>query len=264
MNVVKFPDENMYGHTKKLIFIKKQINNFLDSCQHNINVLDFGCGNGSAVTQYLRDDRIKLYGLDIHPESLNYAAEHFTNKNTFFINKVPTDILFDIIIYSDVLEHVIDPLNIIKSQSKYLKKNGMIICSVPNGYGPFEIESKLDHYFHLTEFTRNIIRIKNNFFGIKADYIKSEIVKEIPYNIKSGHIQCFTKRSFLSLLQRAGYRVITFNKGAFLGAPFSIEFFLNRPSIIKINAKIADYLPIFAVSMWYLTAKKDIFTDNNK
>lgn len=48
------PKENVYGHTKKLRFILEHIDRYTNLHGKPITILDFGCGNGTAVSQYLK------------------------------------------------------------------------------------------------------------------------------------------------------------------------------------------------------------------
>ena len=100
------PKENIYGHTKKLRFILEHIDRYIHMHGKPISILDFGCGNGTAVSQYLIKDGIRFYGVDIHRASLEYARKHFANDRAFFFSHVPDGIIFDVIVYADILEQL--------------------------------------------------------------------------------------------------------------------------------------------------------------
>lgn len=246
------PVENIYAHTKKLRFIKSQISKYIDS--HNkmpINLLDFGCGSGSAVSQYLIREEIDYFGVDIHEPSLVYAKENFGANNATFSLEVPTDINFDILVYADILEHLQSPSTILKSHRKLLCDEGLIIGAVPNGYGPFELEKKVDGFLRLTDIIQRISQQKRKYQG-RPLYVNNQI----PYNEESGHVQFFTKQSLKKTLQNSGFEIESFQNGAFIGAPLSALTILRGQRIAEKNAQIADCLPYWAVSTWYFTAKK--------
>ncbi|OPX84854.1 MAG: Ubiquinone biosynthesis O-methyltransferase [Pelotomaculum sp. PtaB.Bin104] len=245
------PKENIYGHIKKLRFILENIKKYKSMHGDLISLLDFGCGNGSAVSQFLIQDGVNYYGIDIHEPSLDYAKKHFANENALFINHIPEGILFDVIVYADVLEHLDDPISILQQHYNLLKENGIIIGAVPNGFGPFENEKRIDKFLG---FSRGILlasKIKRRMLK----RISSSRSSIIPYNSDSGHVQFFTKKSLLLTLQKGGFQIKCFRKGAFIGAPLS-ERILRGKRIIELNSKIADYLPYWAVSTWYFVAKK--------
>src|SRR3546814_8973059 len=62
------------------------------------------------------------------------------NSNTTFSTTVPRDVTFDALIYADVLEHLDDPTTVLRAHMQQLAPDGVVLGSVPNGYGPCEIE----------------------------------------------------------------------------------------------------------------------------
>jgi glycosyltransferase involved in cell wall biosynthesis/SAM-dependent methyltransferase len=244
------PNENIYGHTKKLQFILDHLNCYMNLHGEPISVLDFGCGNGTAASQFLIEEGVRYYGVDCHEPSLSYAREHFQCENATFLNHVPEGILFDVIVYSDILEHLENPLAVLREHCNMLKEGGMIIGSVPNGIGPFEKEKRIDKLLALSAGVRLAARIKRKLIGPRP--LSS---KTIPYNSDSGHTQFFNRRSLFSTLKQGSLEIECFGKGAFLGGPLS-ERVLRGAWIKEANSKIGDFLPYWAVSTWYFTARK--------
>jgi glycosyltransferase involved in cell wall biosynthesis/SAM-dependent methyltransferase len=244
------PEENIYGHTKKLTFILEHLNGYMNLHGEPISVLDFGCGNGTAVSQFLIQEGVRYYGVDCHEPSLSYARKHYQHENAKFLNHTPEGILFDVIVYADILEHLENPLVVLQEHSNMLKEGGMIIGSVPNGRGPFEKEKRIDKLFALSAGIRLAAGIKRRL--ISPGPLRTEI---IPYNSDSGHAQLFSRRSLFSTLNQGGFEIECFGKGGFLGGPLS-ERVLRGAWIQNMNSKIGDFLPYWAVSTWYFTAKK--------
>ena len=267
----QLPKENIYGHTKKLKFFIDRIKKYQNSVGHTISVLDFGCGNGQAVAQYLMSLDINYYGVDFHEPSIQFANENFKQSNSFFFTALPEGMKFDVILYSDILEHLDCPEKLLKSYSSLLsEKNnreggGKILGSIPNGYGPFELESK---FFKITRLEKLFqpLELENKFFKItKLDkLLKPLLMKKrkkkdrisIPYNNDSGHVQFFTKKKFFKLLENSGYEITVFRKGVFMGAPYSEKLTSKSETITKLNAFIADFIPYCLVSSWYFEARK--------
>jgi len=244
------PEENIYGHTKKLTFILEHLNGYMNLHGEPISVLDFGCGNGTAVSQFLIQEGVRYYGVDCHEPSLSYARKHYQHENAKFLNHTPEGILFDVIVYADILEHLENPLAVLQEHSNMLKEGGMIIGSVPNGMGPFEKEKRIDKLFALSAGIRLAAGIKRRL--ISPGPLRPEI---IPYNSDSGHTQLFSWRSLFSTLNQGGFEIECFGKGGFLGGPLS-ERVLRGAWIQNMNSKIGDFLPYWAVSTWYFTARK--------
>jgi len=255
--IKKLPEENIYGHTKKLKYILGQIYKLNKTRQSIINLLDFGCGNGSAVSQYLISDEINYYGVDIHLPSLEHASNMYSQKNAHFLVDVPNDILFDVIVYADILEHLSDPESVLIDHHEKLSHGGIVIGAVPNGYGPFELEKKADKYLGITRMI--------NKFSLTKRYIKSKYIKKVeqtllqinegslPYNEESGHVQFFTKKQIYRIFESCGYKPIDFRNGAFLGAPVITGRILLGSKIAKINAQIGNVVPYWLASTGYFT-----------
>ncbi len=255
----QLPPENIYGHTKKLKYILSKVAEYSSSGEKPLNLLDFGCGNGSAISQYLIQDHIQYYGVDIHQPSLTYANEHFGNDHTVFLDHVPQDVKFDIMVYSDVLEHVYHPLDLLKSHTLQLKDDGIVIGSIPNGYGPFEQENRLAELLsgsYTEKLYELFIRGIKRYYKIIGHQLPEFGEKEIPYNSDSGHVQFYTKRSINEILKEVGLSIIDFQNGSFIGAPPVTAWIFVGEKMGELNSKIADFVPSQLASMWYFTARK--------
>ena len=255
------PSENIYGHTKKLKYFLNEIKDYINQSEKKtIKVIDFGCGNGSAVSQYIIDidEKIEYYGIDFHEPSINYAKKNYASHRAFFSQEIPNNKKdFDIILYSDVIEHLYTPFEILSSHTPLLAKNGIMLGSVPNGYGPFEIEKKLvpKVLSDIILFSINLMK-KTIKFLIRYKKEKKTSIQEVPYNSESGHVQFFTKKKLLKLLNRSGYQTTNFKNAVFLGAPPISDLIFAQKITISLNSKIADYLPYWLVSGWYFTCIK--------
>jgi len=215
-----------------------------------ISVLDFGCGNGTGVSQFLIQKEVRYYGVDCHEPSLSYARAHFQCENATFLDHLPEGVLFDVIVYADILEHLEDPLAVLQDHSRMLKEGAMIIGSVPNGRGPFEVEKRIDKLLALSAGIRLAAKLKGNLTSHGLLYKAT-----VPYNFNSGHCQFFNRRSLVATLHGAGFGIEQFRKGAFLGGPLS-ERILRMAWVRRANSIIGDWLPFWAVSTWYFKARK--------
>lgn len=89
-------------------------------------LLDFGCGGGYLLENFNNENK---YGFEINPEAILKCKEKkITVFNSWFdIN----DNYFDKIISNHALEHVPNPLEVLKNLYRIIKKNGKIIIIVP-------------------------------------------------------------------------------------------------------------------------------------
>tara|TARA_B110000908_G_C10154012_1_gene402753 strand:- start:339 stop:992 length:654 start_codon:yes stop_codon:yes gene_type:complete len=100
--------------------------------QKGLTVLDIGGGSGGTLL-FLKEQGIatKIHLFDI--------VDQTKDKNVFnsiTIGDINTtqlyDEKYDVIILSDVIEHMIDPNILINKAKKKLKKNGKLLISLPN------------------------------------------------------------------------------------------------------------------------------------
>lgn len=97
-------------------------------------VLDIGCGTGS-VSCLIRDHcEAEVTGLEPNAE----RAQEARNAGLKVINGLfePANVerlgTFDVIVFADVLEHLVNPAEALDLASKHLAPGGCIVASVPN------------------------------------------------------------------------------------------------------------------------------------
>ena len=158
----------------------------------NINsILEIGCASGvMGEALKMKNKNIFYFGIDYDIDSLNIARTrldqvHLFDFNIDDYNKLDEIILhkFDHIIFADVLEHLLYPMNIIKYFKKYLKPNGKIIISIPN--------------------IAHISVIKQLFFKLDFHYQDEGILDRT-------HLHFYTKKSFTRELNHLGFNNISY------------------------------------------------------
>jgi len=136
------------------------------------NVVDVGCGCGALGAEYKRiNPNSFIIGIEQHSEAAQEARKRLDLVIEIDLDKEPfpkfpkqlKDI--DCLVYGDVLEHLRDPLSLLKCQSEWLSDDGIVIASIPNvqhwstfvnllnGEWP-QLESGLFDATHLRWFTR--------------------------------------------------------------------------------------------------------------
>jgi len=97
-------------------------------------VLDVGCGCGT-LDSVLRKKGIEVIGIERCEELCKEAKGKLSQVFSADIEKFEIPFskgYFDCIIYGDVLEHLIEPLVVLKKHKEYLKADGCVIASIPN------------------------------------------------------------------------------------------------------------------------------------
>ncbi len=103
----------------------------------NMKILDAGCGEGHLLfeTSKFIDSSNKLYGIDILDVALKKAKERVKDGDFSLQNlenlKIK-DNLFDVIMCTEVIEHIPNYKKVISELKRVLKKDGLLIISFPN------------------------------------------------------------------------------------------------------------------------------------
>jgi SAM-dependent methyltransferase len=245
------PKENLSGHTKKLRYLLEHLERFPRGPDGVLTLLDFGCGNGSAVSRFLMLPGVRYHGVDIHPASLSHARERYGSESATFTSELPDAVVFDVLVYADILEHLDDPAATLREHAARLAPGGLLLGSVPNGYGPFENEKRLDRWLKISAILDLPARVRRAFVEPPPPDPGA-----LPYNAESGHVQFFTRGAIERLLSSAGFEIFDFRNGAFAGAPASERYVLRGERIARANARVADWMPWWAVSTWLFAARK--------
>lgn len=102
-------------------------------------ILDIGCGGG-LLTESMSREGAKVVGLDMSPDLILIAKTHALTQNLsihYTLETIESHALthsnhYDIVTCMEVLEHVPDPLSIIKACAQVIKKDGSIFFSTLN------------------------------------------------------------------------------------------------------------------------------------
>jgi len=115
-------------------------------------VLDLGCGIGILMEKLKNEKKCSVFGIDI---SKTAVSSVLSKGMVGVVAKVPPISLpsegFDIVVATEVLEHLRKPELLIKEILRVLKKGGIYILSVPEHAGP-EVNKE-----HLRAYTENAI-----------------------------------------------------------------------------------------------------------
>ena len=131
---------NLKKHLSKNPIQKFLINNFYQSLISLIkplkanSILDVGCGEGFTLVNFRRSKIGKfLEGIDYSKDSITLGKKMYPNLNikegNIYKLSYPTN-SFDLLVCTEVLEHLQDPTEAIRELARVSKKH--IVFSVPN------------------------------------------------------------------------------------------------------------------------------------
>ena len=100
------------------------------SKKKKLKILDYGCGSGTNIKALTKFGDVYCYEKD--KRTLDYlSSEYKEDKKVTIIKNLKRQIKYDLIILADVLEHIKEDSNALKTLKKFLKPQGQILITVP-------------------------------------------------------------------------------------------------------------------------------------
>jgi 2-polyprenyl-3-methyl-5-hydroxy-6-metoxy-1,4-benzoquinol methylase len=151
--------------------------------EHNLNILDIGCGTGILGKFFKENQNCKVFGVEINENAYQVAKNNLDDVlrgNVESIDLNYPNNYFDVVIMGDVVEHLISPVDTIKKIMPTLKLGAKIYITVPN--------------------VRHWSVIKNLLFFDLWEYDTWGI-------LDFTHLRFFTKKSITNLFQKNNFYV---------------------------------------------------------
>lgn len=245
---MKAESENLWGYLKRLRFVEGVIKeSFPGREAASVRVLDVGCGNGSMLALPLAECGFQVTGIDIDERSIEHAQQLAKDlPGATFLSGDVAQLKagrFEVVILAEVLEHMTEPVGLLAESAKHLSEDGVLIVTVPNGFGEFEIDSKL---FRLLRLQRLVDALSKN---------KQEIMAATD-NHESGHVQSFTRRRLRRLFAQCSLTVFREGAASFLAGPLIGHTLARSSRFIKWNSRVTDKLPFTFASGWYFALRR--------
>jgi 2-polyprenyl-3-methyl-5-hydroxy-6-metoxy-1,4-benzoquinol methylase len=246
--------ENIYGHFKRLQWIISHIT------EAN-TIVELGCGTGSMISLPLTEMGYSVYGLDTDKNSIAFGQqlfqkEGFDPENLKLMDLSELHLAPDVIIASEVLEHMHgnDLVKTLSIMREKLKPEGLLLVTVPNGYGWFEMESFVWFETGIGQLLERL-RIVSSIWQLKCLILGKDIQSLYPSTLcNSSHRQRFTYHSIIKLLEDNGFEVIESKGSVLFAGPFSNLFFTGIRTVTKINCALGYWFPQFA-SGFYISCR---------
>jgi SAM-dependent methyltransferase len=138
----------------------------------NKSVLDAGCGSGYGANFLACKGAKYVLGVDISPEAIAYAREHYHRDNLEYqvmdvTNLELDDKTFDVVVAFEVIEHLQNQEKFLAEIARVLRDGGLFIISTPNreiyrlGLEPNPFHTK---EFNFEEFYKIL---KKYFYNVK-------------------------------------------------------------------------------------------------
>ena len=240
--------EDSYGTRKRIEFLAEVITDTRPS-----TVLDIGCGTGNLLTKPLaeRFPGVSFLGVDSDPVTIDFAREANALPNLDFATDVTGE--FDLVIASEVLEHVDDPVDFLRSlRQRLASPEGRVVVTTPNGFGPFELAAAADRVVHgpvlggVARATSQTLRkIKHRLVG--APDMEAARATTMTLAV-SPHINFFTYSDVEIVAGAAGFSIEK-HRSRTLVCGYGFDRFV-KGRVAEWNAKVADVAPPSFASGW--------------
>ena len=196
---------------KDFIFhtIVDKLSHFLPA--HRRELLDVGTSVGRMLT-VAKEAGWESEGIELNPIVANFAAQR-TDRSVHQMNAyklAATGRRFDAVILTDVLEHIPNPVAILKDLQKLLRPGGWIAVKVPYGLNQWRKE-----------------KIRTRLGKIPAPHIATNL----------GHINHFSPNALEKSLTQSGFDSIEIE----VGAPEYPPLDGSLPSLISRGSRFLSY-----------------------
>lgn len=241
-----FEREDPYGLKKRLDFASALLASRVPA-----RVLEIGCGTGALLLQPLAE-RFPLWqflGVDSDRTSIEFAARRYTSSNLRFATDTACvePAAYDVIIASEVLEHVDRPLEFLGYAYSCLASDGRLLLTIPNGYGPFEFASMLQVFLERLGLLEGLVVLKRRLTGMSSSPLTAPLA---PMTLASSpHINFFSLWEISRLFALAGFNVLCVRNRTWL-CGFIFDVLIARLGLSEWNSRIADRLPACMVADW--------------
>ena len=153
---------------------------FIDRIKNGENVLDVGCGNGSVAVSIAKErSKSFITGIDINKKNIEFAKEKQNESNLKNLNFIYgnvddfSDIISDVVILSNVLEHIDNRILFLKNVQK-LSGAKTFLIRVPYFNRDWQIafRKKLGMYY----FSDNDHKIEHTLEELKEELGKANLI----------------------------------------------------------------------------------------
>lgn len=169
------------------------------------HILDVGCARG-GYGKLLKKTRPEIYiaGIEMNPTLAIEAKTHYDKVYISPVEQVDFSENFDLVNCGDVLEHLPDPLKVLRHLRSCLKPGGRLIASVPN----------IGHW------------------SVVKDLLQGTF-EYIPVGLLcTSHIRWFTENSLHDMLANAGFSILEIQRETIAPTPEGEAFIRKMRELV--------------------------------
>jgi SAM-dependent methyltransferase len=261
--------EDEYGVVKRVTVVGAWVQALGDRRGRALRVLDYGCGTGEYLTLPLARLGHAVLGVDQHTPTVEDARRRHALPNLRFRAAVLATLVaeeerFDLVVASEVLEHLDDPGAGLSQLRRLLRPGGQLVITTPNGYGAYELLCRLERALkrggvhgalRWTVWRARRLLRRARRLPLPASPLHLTGATAAPGFLDhgSGHVQFFTRGVLERLFRDAGLRVIERRARTLLCGPYADPAFRlcgAPPWLLRANGRLADLLPLACAADW--------------
>ncbi len=146
------------GVRNDLFVAHESIYHFFSKYALGKSVLDAGCGTGYGADILLGAGARSVFGVDIDRRSVRYARRHtFSPGATFASSDLDAinlqNLMFDLVVSSNVLEHLREPENFLRSLEPFLTARAVLLIALPPITSPESLAVHDGIHYHRSNLT---------------------------------------------------------------------------------------------------------------
>ncbi len=177
---------------------------------------------------------------------------------------------FDVIMCSEVLEHTFQPAQLLQQFHGLLRGEGLLIVSVPNGWGAFENLQRMDKLLHrlgigyiidyggwLVRASYSVERSRTLPARPGARVVENEAAGYL--NFDSKHVQFFRLQRLEGLFREAGFAIEDRRGRILLCGPYAdfwARVLASARVLFRLNNWLADWLPFGWAADWMFALRR--------
>ncbi|MBC7405486.1 MAG: class I SAM-dependent methyltransferase [Cytophaga sp.] len=182
---MKMKSENLYDVKEKSYFSQNRLEMLQFIPPTATRLLEVGCGRGGFIGALKRQRDVFAVGIEPFEAAAEEARQHFDRLHTTSFEEALNALKgeqFDCIVFNDVLEHLLNPWELLHAIRSNLAPGGCIVASIPNiRYWPI---------------LRDLM--------VSGNWIYSDHGV-----LDRTHLRFFTHKSMKKMFEQAGYDVVS-------------------------------------------------------
>lgn len=152
--------------------------------KHARRILDVGCSEGGFGAELKKAFNAEVWGIEFVAAAAETAKQRldrvFVGDVIEKMKELP-DRYFDCVVFNDVLEHLVDPYQVLLLIRSKLSSTGLVVASIPN------------------------VRYFRNLFNL---IVRGDWRYEGFGTLDKTHLRFFTKKSIKETFESLGYRIV--------------------------------------------------------